>query len=293
MIRRSRSIRFLAALFPLRYSSDIRSLAFLLFLITLFAAQWSGHLRHWTVLLTTCVFAFVACVIKHNHIHCRTFRTHPWNRAFEYLLGLCTGHPTSAIISIHNERHHGRYHSDEDCVRSSIVRFRSNWLNLICFPFVAISLVHSKKPADLRRWKIEKPDLYHGLIRERFVIAAFIISLLLLDWRATITYVGVPWLFGQWGIVTINLLQHQDCAHDSSHDHSRNITGRFINWLFLNNGFHTAHHLRPALHWSVLPEFHRNEIAPHIRSDLNESSLAVAIWKQFFRGGKASNSTNA
>ena len=242
--------------------------------------------------LITCVLAFVACVIKHNHIHCRTFRSRGWNRAFDYVLGLCTGHPTSAIISIHNERHHGLYHTEEDCVRSSIVRFRSNWLNLVCFPFVAVSLVHRNKNSDLQRWKAQRPELYNGLVCERLVLAAFLITLLFLNWKATLIYLGIPWIFGQWGIVTINLLQHQHCEHESEHDHSRNITGRLINWLFLNNGFHTAHHERPGLHWSELPKYHENEIAPRIRPDLNETSLAVAIWRQFFRGER-SKSTNA
>jgi fatty acid desaturase len=118
--------------------------------------------------------------------------------------------------------------------------------------------------------------------RERVVVLGFITVMMLLNWRATLVYFGVPWLFAQWGIVTINLLQHQDCDHDSDYDHSRNITGRFINWLFLNNGFHTAHHLRPAMHWSRLPKFHSEQVVPNIRSELNHRSLAVCIWKQFF-----------
>ena len=64
-------------------------------------------------------------------------------------------------------------------------------------------------------------------------------------------------------------------------DHSRNVTGRLINWLVLNNGFHTAHHLRPALHWSLLPELHRTRVAPGIRPGLSDRSLMVAIWRQF------------
>jgi fatty acid desaturase len=55
-----------------------------------------------------------------------------------------------------------------------------------------------------------------------------------------------------------------------------------MNWLFLNNGFHTAHHLRPAMHWSRLGEFHREHVEPNMRSELNHRSLLVSIWKQFF-----------
>ena len=82
--------------------------------------------------------------------------------------------------------------------------------------------------------------------------------------------------------MTINLLQHQGCDPASAHGHSRNITGRFINWIFLNNGFHTAHHERPALHWSRLAEYHRKNVAPWVGADLNERSLVAAAWRQFF-----------
>lgn len=167
-------------LIPLRYAEDWRTLAFLALLWGLFFVQWTGLLRHWVLLAATCVLSFVACIVKHNHIHCAV--------------------------------------------------------------------------------------------------------LLVMDWKATLVYFAIPWIFGQWGNVTINLLQHQDCKHDSEFDHSRNITGPFANWLFLNNGFHTAHHLRPALHWSRLPDFHRQTVELHIRPDLNHRSMLACVWNQFFRG---------
>ncbi|HUA64533.1 MAG TPA: fatty acid desaturase [Alphaproteobacteria bacterium] len=272
---------FRTALVPLRYPADWRPAFFLALLISLFFVQWTGFLREWYLLPMTCVLAFIACVIKHNHIHCRTFTNEYWNRAFEHVLGFCTGQSASAIIPVHNERHHARNHSEEDCVRSSLVNFRRNWLNLASFPFVAVWKVYRVKSADMRRWKKEKPGLYHRARRERFVVIGFVVTLMVLNWRATLLYFGVPWLFGQWGIVAINLLQHQDCDHQSEFDHSRNVTGRFINWLFLNNGFHTAHHLRPAMHWSLLPEFHRKNVEANMRPELNERSLFISVWKRF------------
>jgi fatty acid desaturase len=268
---------------PLRHAADWRSVGFLLLLAGLVCVQWNGWARHWSLLLITCLLAFIACIVKHNHIHCRTFASRHWNRAFEYLLGFCTGQSTAAIVPVHNERHHAQNHTRNDFVRSSLVNFRRNWLNLLVFPFAVVRLVHRNKSSDMSRWRRERPALYRRVQRERAAVLLFFASLLLLEWRAALVYLGLPWLFGQWGIVTINLLQHQDCDHGSDYDHSRNVTGRFINWLFLNNGFHTAHHLRPALHWSRLPEFHRRHVEPHMRPELNHRSLFVCVWKQFFR----------
>ncbi len=272
----------LRTLVPLRHPADWRSLFFLAALALLFLVQWTGWFRYGWLLPVTCVLAFVACVIKHNHIHCQTFSSRRWNRLFDYLLGFGTGQPTTAIIAVHNERHHAQNHSEQDCVRSTSVNFHWNWLNLLAFPVVAVRNVYRVKSSDFRRWRQEKPVLHRRLVHERLAVAGFIAMLLVLNWRATLFYFAVPWLFGQWGIVAINLLQHQDCDHHSDFDHSRNVTGRFINWLFLNNGFHTAHHLRPALHWHRLPEFHARSVAPHMRPELNHPSLLFSVWRQFF-----------
>jgi fatty acid desaturase len=268
-------------LIPLRHAADWRTLVFLTALIALFVVQWTGWCRYWALLPLTCVLAFVACVAKHNHIHCRTFRRPGWNRGFEFLLSLGTGQSITAIIPVHNERHHAQSHTDEDCVRSTLVNHRWNWVNLMWFPFKAVWLVYRNKPADMARWRAQKASLYHRARQERLLVLGLGLLLLVFDWRATLLYLGLPWVFGHWGIVTINLLQHQDCDHGSEYDHSRNVTGRALNWLCLNNGFHTAHHLRPALHWSRLPEWHERMVAPRMRADLNHTSLIWLVWKQF------------
>jgi fatty acid desaturase len=268
---------------PLRYSADRRSLMFLAALVAIVAAQWTGWARHWLLQVIAAALAFAACVIKHNHIHCRTFLSPAWNRAFDHFLGFCTGQPTTAIISIHNERHHGDGQSERDCVRSSLVNFHSNLLNLFVFPFAAVRAVHRNKGSDFKRWKSRRPGLYRRLVCERMALMGGMALLLAPDWRATVLYAGIPWIFGQWCIVAINLIQHQGCDHSSTHDHSRNFTGSILNWFFLNNGFHTAHHLRPAMHWSLLPGYHRREVAPLIRHELNERSLFAFLWRYLTR----------
>ena len=269
---------------PLSYTGDWRSLGFLLLLDGLFVVQWSGMLRHWILLPVTCVLAFIVFIIKHNQIHCPTFTSRRWNRAFEYLLSLSTGQSIAAIIPGHNERHHGHSQTEQDFVRSSLVNFRQNWINLLAFPLAVVWLVRRKKSLDIARWRQEQPELYKRVQHERAAVMLLIAVLATCNWRATLVYLGIPWLFGQWGIVAINLLQHQDCDEASEYNHSRNITGRWLNWLFLNNGFHTAHHLRPALHWSLLPGFHRQHVEPNMRPELNHRSLLVCVWSRFLCG---------
>lgn len=271
----------------LRYAADLRSLLFVALLITLFALQYTGVVRHWTLIPITAFVALIVCIIKHNHIHCRTFVSKRWNRAFECILSLCTGQSIAAIIPVHNERHHGQYHSDEDYVRSSLVNFRNNCLNLLLFPFAVVRLVHRNKHKDFARWQSDRPGLVRKLRQEQLLVSSAILILLLCDWRSTLLYLGIPWIFAHWAIVAVNLLQHQDCEHGSEFDHSRNVTGSLLNWFFLNNGFHTAHHIKPALHWSQLPEYHRRFVEPYMKAELNDGSLLLAVWKRLFRREKA------
>ncbi|HXH84738.1 MAG TPA: fatty acid desaturase [Candidatus Tectomicrobia bacterium] len=272
---------------PLRYAEDRRSLGFLALLFVLLAVQWTGALRHPALLALTCVLGFVACVIKHNHLHCRTFTDARWNRALEHLLGLATGHPASGIVTAHNVRHHGQSQSARDWVRASVVDFRCNALNLAAFAVVAVARMRRERESDLARWRRERPVLHRRAVAERVSLYGTIGVLLVLDWRATLACVLPPWLFGQWAIVTINLLQHQDCDPASEVDHSRDVTGRLVNWVVLNNGYHAAHHLRPALHWSRLPDFHRRHVVPRRRRPLEHRSLLGALWARFVVGPAA------
>jgi fatty acid desaturase len=66
-------------------------------------------------------------------------------------------------------------------------------------------------------------------------------------------------------IVTVYTTYHHHSGLDSDDPYraSYNIDAPWYNWLTGNLGYHTAHHLKGSLHWSLLPEFHR-EIAAKI-----------------------------
>jgi fatty acid desaturase len=226
----------------------------------------------------------VVAVVKHNHIHCATFRSETINSIFGVWLSLLTGTTTTGIITAHNRLHHSQNNSEADFVRCSLVRYRHNWMNLAAFFFASVATMYRTRPDDLAEWRRVRPNLYRQALIERTATILFVMILAVIDWKATLVYCALPWLFAQWVLVTINLLQHQDCDFNSEFDHSRNITGRFANWLLLNNGYHTAHHNYPALHWSLLPKVHREEVVPNIRAELNQPSLWGCVWRRFITG---------
>jgi fatty acid desaturase len=49
---------------------------------------------------------------------------------------------------------------------------------------------------------------------------------------------------------------HAGCEGKDHHDGSHNRINSLYNVMTGNLGYHTAHHTRPGLHWSLLPELH-------------------------------------
>lgn len=261
----------------LHYRQDLRSIALVLLALTVPAVQWTGLLRHPALYAAGCAFAFIACVANHNHQHHPTFAW-PWlNRLLGVVLTLATGVPATAIIPMHNFNHHVHNNHERDYVRASLVRFRWNLLNVLLLPVVAVVHYTPVKSRELRAWRTTQPALHRQLWLERLALYPLLIALLVFGPLETLVFVLLPQWFGQWGILAINHVQHDGCDHDSRWNHSRNFVGKWLNWWLLNNGYHTAHHLRPGLHWSRLPALHaeiRGQIDPALE---RQSLLAAAI----------------
>lgn len=257
----------------LRHRADLRTLGFVVTALVLLGGAWGGLLRAPLAVAVSWPMAFVCCVIAHNQMHLPVFHGRWWNRVFQVFLMFGSGQPPTGIITAHNERHHGNPDSEHDFVRTSLARSRWNFVNLLVFPFLSVAAMIREKPDDLSRWRIARPRLYRQAVLERSVFYAALVLLVALDWRATLLFLALPWLGAQLTLVGMNLLQHQDCDTASEYDHSRNVTGALANWILLNNGFHTAHHLRPSLHWSLLPDFHRREVVPRMNPALDHRSL--------------------
>lgn len=271
-------------MFPrFRYRADLRALGFLVLALILLGGTWSGCLRSPLTVVASCGMAFVCCIIAHNHMHQPVFYGRFWNRAFQLVLMFGSGQPPTGIITAHNERHHVHPDSENDFVRTSLVGSRWNVVNLVTFPFLSIAAMIREKPDDLSRWKTSRPRLYRQAVLERSVFYVALVVLVLLDWRATLLFLVMPWIGAQLMLVGVNLLQHQDCDTHSEYDHSRNVTGSLVNWILLNNGFHTAHHLKPSLHWSLLPDFHRCQVVLRMNPALDHRTFTGLIFERLRR----------
>ncbi|WP_437603283.1 fatty acid desaturase [Sorangium sp. So ce590] len=219
-----------------------------------------------------CCLSFLNAVVIHNHLHQGIFRSRRLNMLWRCVLSFGALYPASANVPSHNLVHH--HFDDEgqpDWAAPEHVSFRWNLLNLIHFPNVA----GPNTFAGVARWNALAGR--REIVRQyRFEMAsAFGLTgaLLLVDFWTALFFVVLPQLYGARCILRINLLQHDGCDVQSEWNHSRNFVGRAFNWIMCNNGYHTIHHNRAGLHWSVLAEAHRREVAPRIDPGLNEPSL--------------------
>ena len=261
-----------------RYSADWRTFTLLALLTAGFLWRWLGG-PAW-LLFPLSVLCLTACVAKHNHGHCRTFRSRVMNRLLDFWLTFLTGTSASSIRVAHQVRHHGRNQSPDDLVRASLVQGQSALQALLRYVPRVIRESWHWNARDLSESR--RSNLWQAQRQERWLLWAFLAVGLLYSPSRFICTFPLPWLAAQWFLVAINLPQHDGCDPNHPLEHSRNVVGRWPNWLFLNNGFHTAHHDHPSLHWSELPAYHDRYLADRLSEKFCVSSIS-GLWISWWR----------
>jgi fatty acid desaturase len=269
----------------LRYRADVKTLIFVAIYFALVAVQWvyapAALGLAIPLFVVTCWFSFFGAVATHNTVHAPIFRSRPLNRLFQVALTLTYGHPVSAYVPGHNLSHHKHTQSRRDVMRTTKVRYRWNLLNGL---FFMSSVGKDIFFADMRYFKAmfgrNKP-WFRQMIFETVVFLGSMGALILLDWKKFLLYVLLPHQYAAWGIITMNLLQHDGCDENSEYNHSRNFVGKFVNWWTYNNGYHSIHHVEPGLHWSLLPAEHAKRIAPFIHPNLDQPNLVAYLFRTF------------
>ena len=102
---------------------------------------------------------------------------------------------------------------------------------------------------------------------------------LFIDWHKALLFVIIPQQVSLFSVLIFNYVQHVHANEESEWNHSRNFTG-FLNFLLFNNGYHTIHHHKAGLHWSKVPEAHK-EIEHNIDPVLLERSFWWFIIKSY------------
>lgn len=211
-------------------------------------------------------------VINHNHAHRPIWRNRSLNRITELTGSLLQGHPVYVFDLAHNNDHHLHNHGPDDIART--YRFGGDHNHLLGHLLHPAQVLYVLYPFFFNHInKIRKED--HGefiwLCTQYASVIGLCLILFWLDSFKTLLFVLVPQLICLHWLLGSNYLQHAHTNGMSGWDFARNFTG-VSNWTFFNVGYHTAHHKQPLLHWSDLPEQHR-QIEQHIDPGLIESSL--------------------
>lgn len=284
----------------LKKAQDLQTLFFLSMYFITMAVLWNWNVIfgakystfspiYISVFLFNVYCSFIGACITHNTIHTSLFRSSFKNRVIQCILSLTYGHPVSTYVPGHNLSHHKYTQSTQDIMNTYLVTSKYQLLN---FLFFQQQVVLNAIKSDIRYVLFQKEmgRFYYVIqtAKEFLVLVAVQIVLLCIDPWKFFLFFYIPHLFGQWGIVTMNFLQHEGCLEFSRGDKyvnfntARNFTDPVLNFFVMNNGYHTIHHLVPTSHWSVNPVLHEQLIVGNIDPRLNWSSKLKYILVSYF-----------
>lgn len=272
----------------MKHLSDVRSLIFLsvtwIFQLFVLAPQNTFSIGALIILfLLNIILVLQASLINHNHRHCGMFTSSFLNRLVDRVISLILLLPSTRLHAVHMFNHHTHYRTGEkDWASYKLVTKNSSGI-LRSLEYLKLS---SKEMSKNR----PTLDLPKGLLRnqsvERILILIYVAALLYVNPLMTLFWLLPSCVIGLFLLLLANLVNHDNCDLQSEFNHSRNFLSSFENWFFCNNGYHTAHHLKPAMHWSKYPEFHERELMEKVAPELNKGSLFIYSLKNYFLSGK-------
>lgn len=200
------------------------------------------------VMLGLLAFSAMPGSISHNHHHVPTFRQAWLNRPYEVILFLETGVLPFAWTLHHNLGHHKDY-LDQD-------KDPANWrlpdgrvMSRIRYDVVGALRIYP----EIARIGRDYPELFRRFKRWSAVALAVLGVFVLLDPVKALLLFVAPMPIMYLGLMDNTYMQHSDLDLRSELTASRNTTSRLYNLISWNLGFHTAHHMKPHVHWSRLP----------------------------------------
>lgn len=271
----------------LRYDCDVRVLVWvaiywastLYFYINFYSLSWMSTLALFSL---STAFSFFGATIVHNTIHVPMFRSMQANSVFQIVMTCTYGWPMSALVPGHNLSHHKFTNGPKDAMRPSKMRYESNLLNYLLFPVASVKAV-TKFDLDYMadQKKLGRP-IYKQYQKEAMIFYPMQIILALIDWKSYLVCWFLPQLYAKFQLIAMNTMQHDGCPRpeEDKWNHSRNFTGKLLNYFTFNNGYHTVHHNHPGLHWSKLEAEH-NRLAHNIHPNLNEPNI-LGFWFRAF-----------
>ncbi len=220
-------------------------------------------------LLLMAVPKIMICSWNHHHQHVPTFRNAFFNRAIELVYSFHTGITTNTWVLHHNLGHHLNY-LDQTKDESGWQRPDGTKMG---------ELEYTLKIALTGYTRAFKVGGRYPKIRSVFLSMGTLTAVLLgvlfyFNWVNALFVYAIPMVLGYVGTCWHTYSHHAGLETENPYEASYNTLHPWYNWMTGNLGYHTAHHVKPGLHWSKLPEFHAS-IADKIPAHLYRRSGAL------------------
>lgn len=187
----------------------------------------------------------------------------PLNKATDLWLSIIQGTPSFVFFPAHIGNHHRYKHGPDDITRT--YRFgghHNNILGYLIHPIQALSVLPKTLFVYVKK-RTYKRDF--GPLIELGAVGVVSFFLASADVRLWVIVVLAPQLHGLHWLLAANYLQHagakpgcgSGAAKGDDLEYSRNFTG-WMNYIWFNIGYHSAHHENGKIHWSDLPQKHLN-----------------------------------
>ena len=264
----------------LKNNADIKSLIYIAATTSLLVVQWmfiGVNPFTYTIYL---FMAVAVSVMTHNHNHLPMWRSKTMNLFTDWWLTVFYGFPIFAWIPTHNKNHHRYNNREGDDSITYRVSEKNNFFTLVSYPTISGYYQQKAIFSYLKEMKANNKEKFRVCISQYVVLVLWTAAALLIDWEKALLFVIIPQQVSLFSVLIFNYVQHVHADEESEWDHSRNFTG-FLNFLLFNNGYHTIHHHKAGLHWSNVPEAHK-EIEQNINPILLERSFWWFIVKSYF-----------
>ena len=242
---------------------------------------WSAVVGFVLVFFCGSVVAF-----QHHHNHSTTFHQRVLNETLDLIMGLQSGITAYAWVLHHNIGHHGHFLEQHPSTGDGPVD-QSAWTRAdgSCmgrWEYVWVNRLRMHRGCMEVAAKAKKI----GRLYRRFRIVSWVITAALVavfGWQGVLIFVVLPQVMA---LLTFEATydHHSGLYTEDPMEGSRNITSRFYNLARFNLGYHTAHHLKPGVHWTRLPELHA-ELEPRIPAALiaGDDGMFASLLKGIFR----------
>lgn len=212
----------------------------------------------------------VAIACAHYHHHKPVFTVGWLNRVYEVVLFLETGMPPYLLTLHHNLGHHRDYLTPPD---DTLAWQRRDGAPMGYLEYLLINF------RDVYPHTVALGRRYPGVFAKfRWMLVPSLAALGALVWadplRALVVFV-IPMHLTLLNVIRIGWQHHAGLDGDDHLNASRNEAGRLYNLLTFNSGYHTAHHVKPGLHWTELPRLH-DEIRERIPAELVRGTTEAA-----------------